>query len=263
MLKEKFESSSLLRKQMDEIINLFNLSSSSIGDERNQIKIVEFEGKKLVVKSFKVPNVINKIAYRFLRKSKAARSYKNAVYLQHHGIGTPSPIAFLETYNSTLFDQSFYVSEYCEHDFTYREIIHDDSMEGRDELLKQFTRFMHKMHEADIFFQDHSPGNTLIKLTDNEAQFYLVDLNRMKFFSLDKEHRVKNFERLSPYRWMHEIMGREYARLMGWDKTETVVEIMIHVDKFQESFYRKRRLKNRLKKIAGKPKKLPERRTAE
>ena len=129
-------------------------------------------------------------------------------------------------------------------------------MENRVQILKEFTRFMHRMHDAGIYFEDHSPGNTLVKKVGDNYHFYLVDLNRMKFFDLTKEDRIKNFYRLTPYRSMHEIMGREYARIMDWDPEDTVEQIMSHVDQFQKSFYRKRRWKNRFKILIGKKPKI-------
>ncbi len=64
--------------------------------ERNSIKIFDLKDKKLNIKSFKVPNVINRITYRFFRKSKAERSFKYAQYLLSKNIGTPTPYAYAE-----------------------------------------------------------------------------------------------------------------------------------------------------------------------
>lgn len=45
---------------------------------RNLIKVLTIKGLKINVKSFKVPHIINRFAYRYIRKSKAERSYLNA-----------------------------------------------------------------------------------------------------------------------------------------------------------------------------------------
>ena len=66
---------------------------------RNIIKEFEVEGNKVVVKSFKVPNVLNKVIYRYFRKSKAKRSYEYAIKLQEKGIGTPQPYAYFENHD--------------------------------------------------------------------------------------------------------------------------------------------------------------------
>lgn len=252
MRSEKFVSSTLSRKQFQKILELFHDSNDKLGDDRNQIKIVEFESEKLVVKSFKTPNAINKIAYRFFRKSKAARSYFNAQYLKKNGIGTPDPLAYLEELGPAGFYDSYYVSAYAVHDFTFRELINDDTINNKKEILEAFTRFMFKMHEAQIYFLDNSPGNTLISLKKDTYQFSLVDLNRMKFYNIPVADRLKNFERLSPKREMYEIMGAEYARLAQLDPQDTIDVMWNHVEKFQTKFHNKKKMKHRFKSLIGK-----------
>jgi hypothetical protein len=249
MSREKFVSSTLSRKRFQEILLLFNESTQQLGDDRNKIKIVTHDGKKLVVKSFKTPNFINKIAYRFFRKSKAARSYHNAQYLEKNGIGTPTPVAYLEQLSALGLHESYYVSTYTDHDFTYREITNDDELEDKENILIQFTQFMFKMHEAGIYFLDHSPGNTLIKKEGDQYQFYLVDLNRMKFYDIPYEDRLKNFERLSPKKWMYNIMGTEYARLTENESTTTIEIMWKYTQEFQEAFHKKKRMKKKIKGV--------------
>lgn len=249
MGKERFVSSTLSRKRFQDVLNLFYASKQQLGDDRNLIKIVNYDGQKLVVKAFKIPNFINKIAYRFFRKSKAARSYYNAQYLEKHGIGTPAPVAFLEKVSGWGFYDSYYVSAYYDHDFTFREITNDENLANKERILIQFTRFMYNMHEAGIYFLDHSPGNTLIKRANGVFTFALVDLNRMKFYDIPYEHRLKNFERLSPKKWMYEIMGTEYAKLSGTDAQQTIATMWQHTQDFQAAFHKKKRFKKKLKSI--------------
>ena len=59
---------------------------------RNELRIMEFEGRKLVVKAFRRPHLINQFVYGIFRASKAKRSYDNALLLQGLGIGTPQPV---------------------------------------------------------------------------------------------------------------------------------------------------------------------------
>jgi serine/threonine protein kinase len=251
MGSENFVSVSLSRKQFNIILDLFDKSDQKLGDDRNQIKIVTHEQQKLVVKSFKVPNAVNKIAYRFFRKSKARRSYENALYLKAHDIGTPQPVAYYEELGATNLLKSYYISEYIDHDFTFREITNDDELQDKENILKQFTQFMYNMHEQQVYFLDHSPGNTLIRKVGENYEFYLVDLNRMKFYDIPFEERLKNFERLAPKRSMYEIMGTEYARLSGVDPKTTIDAMWKHTQDFQEAFHRKKRLKKKLKNIVS------------
>src|SRR5690606_12003186 len=126
-------------------------------------KLFKLEDKTLNVKSFKVPNAINKVVYRFFRKSKAQRSYEYANKLVQLGIGTPQPIAYFELPKALTFYKSYYISEHAAYDFTYRELNHDFEMESHEAILRAFTRFTFDLHQKEVHFLDHSPGNTLIQ----------------------------------------------------------------------------------------------------
>ena len=203
----------------------------------------------LNIKSFRIPNIINQIAYRFFRKSKAQRSFEYANKLIKLDVGTPQPIAFYEFKTSFLFKKSFYVSEHLNCDLTYRELTTNFDYPDFENILRAFTRFTFKLHEKNIQFLDHSPGNTLIKKVGNEYKFYLVDLNRMEFKSMDFETRIKNFSRLTIHKSMVEVMSDEYAKCSGEDYNKIFDLMWKETEVFQEKFHRKRRLK---KKLLGK-----------
>lgn len=211
---------------------------------RNTIKIFELNGIKLNIKGFRTPNTVNKVAYRFFRKSKAERSFLYAHYLLKRGIGTPKPIAFAEETTTFRFMKSYYVSEHLNYDLTFREL--DLQKENHAEILKAFTRFTYKLHENDIEFLDHSPGNTLIQLNNGDYKFFLVDLNRMNFRKLRFEERMKNFARLTKEKKKVKIMASEYAKLSGHPETEVFEKMWFYIRQFQEKFMRKHRLKQKL-----------------
>ncbi|MGB3592129.1 MAG: lipopolysaccharide kinase InaA family protein [Nonlabens sp.] len=249
MSREKFVSDELSLAQFQDILRLFQKSDRKLGEERNTIKVITFQHQQYVLKSFKTPNYLNRLIYRYIRKSKARRSFENARYLLEHQVGTPRPVAYFEAQGLTGLCRSYYLSEFVDYDFTFREIINDDSVDDKPEILIQYTRFIYNMHESNIFFLDNSPGNTLIKKVEGGYDFYLVDLNRMKFYNIPLQDRIKNFERLAPSKWIFEIIGKEYARLYGCDPQQTVEQIWAHVKKFQDKFYRKRRIKHQWKNM--------------
>ncbi len=84
--------------------------------ERNTIKNVTSQNLDLNIKSFKVPHLVNRIAYSFFRKSKANRSFEYANDLIKKGIKTPKPFAYFEYSNLKLLHKSFYVSEQISYD---------------------------------------------------------------------------------------------------------------------------------------------------
>jgi hypothetical protein len=217
--------------------------------QRNQIKLFDLDGNTINIKSFKVPHLINKIAYKYFRKSKARRSFDYANRLIENGIGTPKPIAYAENFNFLGLEKSYYVSEHLQADLTFRELVEVPDYPDHENILRQFTKFTFDLHEKGIEFLDHSPGNTLIKKDENNTYtFYLVDLNRMNFHAtMNFDRRMKNFSRLTPKKEMIAIMSNEYAKYYA-ESEDTVFEKMWHFTiQFQEEFDRKRRLKKKLK----------------
>lgn len=244
-IQPKFEAK---EKTLDGIIEHFDTKGKLFGKAaRNSIKLFPFENLTLNVKSFKIPNFINQVVYHYFRKSKAERSFIYACKLLKMGIGTPEPIAYYEFIEGGLFKKSFYLSKHLEADLTYRDLCHNLNYPDHEEILRAFTRFTYKLHENNVEFLDHSPGNTLIKKVEKGYDFYLVDLNRMNFKVMDFETRICNFARLTKHRSMIKTMSDEYAKISGED-FETVYELMWNAtQEFQEKFQRKKRLKKKLK----------------
>lgn len=249
----KFILSSKYRNYREQILNCienFNNKGEVLGDaNRNAIKLFPAEGEVLIlnIKSFKIPNAVNQLAYRYFRKSKAKRSFEYAEKLQELGIGTPDPIAYFEDPTATLFKKSFYVSEHLEADYTFRDLTQYENMLNHEEILRAFTRFTFQLHENKVLFLDHSPGNTLIKINGGDYKFYLVDLNRMEFKPLSFNERIKNFARLTDKQSIVETMSDEYAQCLGEDYLKVYQLMWSETKKFQQKFHRKRRVKKKIK----------------
>ncbi|WP_159019730.1 lipopolysaccharide kinase InaA family protein [Algibacter sp. L3A6] len=232
------------KNKLTEMIHNFGNYDGGVGN-RNIIKIINIDGVDLNIKAFKIPNLINRIAYNFFRKSKAQRSFEYANKLTKMGIGTPKPIAFFEYKNTFGFGESYYISEQEDYDITYRELTKDFDYPDYDNVLRAFTRFTYKLHEKGIHFLDHSPGNTLIKRNGDTYNFYLVDLNRMNFKTLDFETRIKNFSRLTIHKSMVEVMSDEYAKCSGENYDDIFNLMWKETEDFQYKYYRKKRLKKK------------------
>lgn len=244
-IKAEFQSHKLV---LDGIIKNFDTKGEPFGNqERNSLKLFKFDGKTINVKSFRVPNLVNQIAYKFFRKSKAERSFEYANKLVELGIDTPQPIAYYEFTSPFLFKKSYYISEQVNDNLTYRELTTDFDYPNHEDILRAFTRFTYNLHEKGIHFLDHSPGNTLIVLNNGDYKFYLVDLNRMEFKPLDFETRIKNFERLTIHKSMVEVMSDEYAKCSGEDYNKVFNLMWQETEDFQEKYHRKIRLKKKLK----------------
>lgn len=235
-------------KALDYFISNYETEGEPFGNQdRNSLRLFKLNGKTLNAKSFKKPNVINKIVYKYFRKSKAQRSFEYANKLIALGVRTPEPVAYYEINNKLIFEKSYYISEQLECDITYRELSTNLNIPNHEAILRAFTHFTYQLHEKGINFLDHSPGNTLIKYNNGDYQFFLVDLNRMNFEEMTFEKRIKNFAKLTIHKSIVEIMSDEYAKLIN-EEYDKVFNLMWHeTQEFQEGFQRKKRLKKKLK----------------
>lgn len=234
-----------------ENIETFSTSGTLFGNgDRNKIKLFSLNEQTINIKSFKIPNIINKIAYKYFRKSKAKRSFEFATILLEKNIGTPTPIAFLENFSFIGLKDSYYVSQHLVTELTYRELVEIPDYPDYENILRQFTKFTFDLHEKGVDFLDHSPGNTLIKKKEaNQYDFFLVDLNRMNFHeNMNFEQRMSNFRRLTPKKEMIAVMSNEYAKCYT-DKSEAEIfeQMWRDTTQFQEEFAKKKRLKKKLK----------------
>jgi hypothetical protein len=234
---------------LNDIKDIFNTNSIEILQKgRNLIIKHKVEtGETINIKSFKIPNFINKIVYRYFRKTKARRSFEYATYLMENGIGTPQPIAYFENFDFIGLKDSYYVSEHLYCDLTFRELVQIPEFPENEIILRQFTQFCYQLHQKGIEFKDHSPGNTLIKKNEQGLyDFYLVDLNRMNFHEkMSFELRMKNLCRLTPKQEMIAVMSNEYAKVSGESEKLIFETLWKYTSEFQCRFFRKKRLKKK------------------
>ena len=233
----------------EQIVNNFTTQGIIIGDpNRNTVKAFEVNGAKFNFKSFKIPNLINKIAYRHFRKSKARRSFEYACQLLDKGIGTPQPIAYLERTDAVGLTSSFYVSEHLENIFTLRDVISDPAFIDREQIIRLYTAFFFKMHEQHIFFKDNSPGNVLIEKEEAAYKLFLVDLNRMDTNrEMSMQERLGNFCRLTDDHAVLNVIADEYAKLATISPTVAYNLIIASTEAFLKKAASKRRLKKALR----------------
>ena len=204
------------KEALQQLLSHFDSTGEYVVREgRNVIKKVNLDDVTYNIKKFRNPNALQRYVYQYLRKGKAKRSYEYAELLLEKGIKTPHPVAYQEQFDGGL-QESYYISEHIEYDFDFRVLNHNPKWPNRNEILRQMAAFTFKLHEQGIQFLDHSPGNTLIKDNhDGTYDFYLIDLNRMKFGTMDFNVRMRNFRRLWLSKTMINVMAPVYAKLYG------------------------------------------------
>jgi serine/threonine protein kinase len=222
------------------IQNYFNTSQDSIHKARNEIKIINFDGESLVVKSFKIPNILNKVIYTFFRDSKAKKSYDNSLKIGHF---SPNPIGYIEFKKSGLFNESYFVSENFKYDFTIREPLLQADFKDKEKVFKAFARFTYEIHEKGILHLDYSPGNILIKEEDKSYIFKIVDINRMEFRTLNIDERLGNFAKLWAKNDDLKTIIKEYCKLINADEEGSIKIALKYSQEHKDRKNAKKRLR--------------------
>ncbi len=221
----------------------FSNNNRSIHKARNEIKVLEYKQQEVVVKSFKVPHLLNRVVYTFFRASKAKKSYDYALKINQF---VPQPIGYIEFYNNILLEKSYFISEHFDYDFTIREPLLDSNFPQKEQIFKAFAYFTFKLHQEGILHNDYSPGNILIKKLNGQFIFKIVDINRMHFKTLSIEERLKNFAKLWAKDEDLKIIIKEYAQLIEVDEIFCITKALYYSQKLKN-------FKNMKKRLKGKP----------
>ncbi len=242
-LNEKYTS---FENELLNIKDIFQNSNESIHKARNELKVIELHEIKCVVKAFKVPHIINRIAYTFFREGKAKKSYNNAIKLQQLNVNTPEPIGIIEFFQTGLLSQSFFIARYEPYDFTIREVFHH-KVDDVEEILKQFAKFTYEIHQKGVWHVDYSLGNILIsKQDDGKYKFSLVDINRMEFKEITPQEGLKNFNKFwAKFDEDLPLIAKEYAKLADFDENEAVNIVLNEAKALEDRVNLKRKLKGR------------------
>lgn len=193
---------------VDEIEHYVAQSNIVLQDDRNTIKEIIFNNEVLVVKSYKQLNGFRSFIYTYLRKSKAWRAYEYGLKIAKF---TPKVIARIECFG-LLLTKSYLICDKFEADFNMQAPLFKNHPEKQTIFIK-FAEFIYQLHQNNILHQDLSPGNILIKKNQQNYEFKIIDINRMRFKTLNLKERAKNFNKL----WANDndltLILQTYAKL--------------------------------------------------
>jgi hypothetical protein len=189
----------------------------------------------VVVKGFpKLPWIRSEVYRR--QGSKARRSFVMARFLRDHGVGSPSPLGFLERWEKRRLVESYFLSEY-----------QAEAMEAHSELIRLFSRpgthgegrrlleliagEVRALHAAGVEHGDLGHQNILVRPTATgwkDVQF--IDLNRARVRGkLSLRQRASDLSRLWCPRSVRPAFlrayfdGREVPRcFLAWLRTHRV-----------------------------------------
>ncbi len=232
---------------LDELEVQFTASKHIIFAARNDTRMIEFtpkDGKpiKLAVKSFRIPHLLNRFVYRFLRDSKAKRSYLHSMKI---GSLTPEAVACCERFKHGLLSESYYICHYFDFDFEIKDVLLDTDFKDRMNILRLFAYFTYQLHEKGIYHKDYSSKNILVKQVDGGYEFKVVDVNRMDFGSLNIAQRMQNFSRLALDDADMEIIIQRYEEILNVAKGSLLAQAISARDTFQTRRKRMRKLRGK------------------
>lgn len=213
---------------------------------RNHIWRIPLDGQDATVKDFKVPGHINAVAYTTVRRSKARRSYDNAMELLRLGFLTPEPLAWAEQRTGPChLGHSYYACRYLQYDGDMRNW---ERYPDAEALLEALGREMARLHRAGVWHHDFSPGNILFRRRAGGGyDFYYVDLNRMSFGQRSPRRLMRNFRCIHLDEAQTRRLARHYARAMGLDPQATADEAAHQLARYKRSKQRQQRLKSLIK----------------
>ena len=195
---------------LEDFEKFFEENQNIVKNNRNIIKKLRFGEIETVTKSFKQPNFIQGMIYKFLRKTKAKRSYEHSLLLNQKGIKTPEPLCYIEVFDRFRLLQSYYISRQINYDFTLEFAAHKEAEDYKD-ILKSFIDFTYNLHKKNIMHLDYVVGNICVKKIDKGYDFFLVDLNRLYKGVVTSKTGVKNLKRISRDPEIIKILAEEYA----------------------------------------------------
>lgn len=177
---------------------------------RNQVRVIDVNGFKMVAKYFKRITIANRYIYATIRKSKAQRSFENSVYLLSRGINTPEPIAYINLYKFGMLYKCYYISVYT--DFKPLTDIFEQTIPDSEDALKAFAKFTFKIHRSGVAHNDYTVNNILYTQENGKYKFSLIDNNRMTFRKYSYTRGIKDLERLKIPVDKMGIIAAEYAK---------------------------------------------------
>ena len=218
-------------------------------NKRNVVEKIIIDGEAYVVKKYKRPQFINRIAYRFFRKSKARRAYEYALQLLSNGVDTPRPVAYFETYKNGLFDTGYFISEFMPHSLL--NTVYDAGVCGEERrlILSEFIDFLGGLHANGVVPMDLNAGNVFYHKEGAGYKFALTDINRMKFGVVAGAHDVMRSLEQCFYP-MEQLYGLVmlYCEKSGQEPLEVMYEVLSLRIKRRKRNRFKRKMKAKIKK---------------
>jgi tRNA A-37 threonylcarbamoyl transferase component Bud32 len=188
---------------------------------RNTLTRLTVNEQHVVVKAFPAPRTLLKRIQRWGRASKAVRAFRHAERMITLGIGTPEPIAALESSDG----RAWYVCRFADGYVTAGALFKQQTPETNNgtaddggALVTALGNFLARMHAAGVYHFDATPGNFLLRAEDLSASILVVDCNRMRFGRVSLWAGVRSLAQLR-----HDVrLVDSYSSTRGWSHSSVM-----------------------------------------
>lgn len=225
---------------------IFDAGGTTLYEGRNTVKAFCAQGKTLVVKRFKKPNIAQAAGYALWRPGKARRAYAFAAELRKRGFLTPQEVAFIEVKDKLLIGDSYFVSEECVLPPLSSLLRRPDFDRG---VANDLAAEMVRMHKHGVLHGDLNLTNILYeRQPDGHCRFTFIDTNRSHFTQGMPCHDacIANLMKLSHDKPLLTYIIRRYAALRGWNEDKTESEVISCLEQFEQRRETKKKLKRAL-----------------
>ena len=231
--------------EVQRLPDIFNTEGVTLHQGRNVVKRFTLpDGTEWVVKRYKRPNLAQRIAYTFFKKSKAERAYRYSHELLARGIDTPPGIACILQRRGGLLLDSYFVSAVCTDPPVYPALVSTGNYDK--ELADALAVFFVYLHSRGVLHGDPNLNNILYRRDESgKTVFAVIDTNRSVFRpSLSHRACLENLKRVTHRRDLLQYIVERYATLRGWDVPQSVAVVMQALNRFE----RRKRLRRMFRK---------------
>ena len=225
----------------------FGIGGETLHQGRNQIKAFVVQDTEIVVKHYKHPNFVQKVAYRWIRPSKAKRAYLYALRLAEMNIDTPEAVACVEKRRWGGLWDSWFISTRCGDESLFPVLV--ETPDYNRTIAKSFAHFLVGLHAKGFLHGDLNLANILYRKEKDGYHFTVIDINRSKFMDAPSQSEcLHNLMRVTHRVDLLRDIITSYAQERGWDAEECCckVESLLH------EFERRRARKYKWKKLFNK-----------
>ena len=226
-----------LRDYIQQLPQTFNSQGKTLFHKRNHVKRMQApDGTILIVKRYKRPNLLQRIAYTCVRPTKARRAYEYALRFRQLGVDTPQPVAYIEQKQGPLFADGYYISLENQHHTC--AVLRDRTYHAYAQLMPAFTQFILQLHQKGILHGDTNLSNFFYQETDPELHTYhfsAIDLNRTKFVqNPTRKQCLDNLVRITHNDLVLLDIVASYAQQRQWNEGDATEYVMKRLRKFEK-----------------------------